>query len=53
MTVASEIGRYVQKNELDLSEIKESGEFTLRAVVTYTDPDGKKVNIKKETNFSI
>lgn len=44
---------YIQKDKLDLKEIKAPGEYTLRAVVTYTDPNGKKVNVKKETQFSI
>ena len=44
---------FVKKQKIDTRNIKNSGEYTLRAVISYLDENGKKKNIKKEANLNI
>lgn len=44
---------YVSKAKVQQDNIKEKGEYTLRAVVSYTDENGKRQNIKQETQINI
>jgi len=44
---------YVAKDKIPLNKIKGVGEYTIRAVVTYENEKGKKVNIKKEAQLNI
>ena len=44
---------FVNKHKIDTKNIKNSGEYTLRAVISYLDENGKKKNIKKEANLNI
>ena len=37
----------MNKQKIDTKNIKNSGEYTLRAVISYLDENGKKKNIKK------
>ena len=42
---------YVDTQKIVTSNIKNSGEYTLRVVLSYFDENGKRKNIKKETNL--
>ena len=44
-------GYYVDTQKIVTSNIKNSGEYTLRVVLSYFDENGKRKNIKKETNL--
>ena len=44
---------YSDKQKIKTDKIKESGEYTLRMVVSYFDENGKRKNIKKEANLNI
>ena len=44
---------YVDKQKIEMNNIKESGEYTLRTVLSFFDENGKRKNIKKETNLVI
>ena len=44
---------YIDKQKIKTDKIKESGEYTLRMVVSYFDENGKRKNIKKEANLNI
>ena len=44
---------YIDKQKIDISNIKNSGEYTLRVVISYYDENGKRKNIKKEANLVI
>ena len=46
-------GYYVDTQKIVTSNIKNSGEYTLRVVLSYFDENGKRKNIKKETNLVI
>lgn len=39
---------YVAKDKILTDKVKESGEYTVRVVVSYTDENGKKQNLKEE-----
>ena len=43
----------VTKQKVDISKIKESGDYTLRAIISYDDQDGNKKNIKKDAILKI
>ena len=43
----------VTKQKIDLSNIKEAGDYTLRAILTYDDQDGNRKNIKKDAILKI
>ena len=40
---------YVDKQKVEMNNIKETGEYTLRTVLSFFDENGKRKNIKKET----
>lgn len=40
---------YVDKQKVEMINIKETGEYTLRTVLSFFDENGKRKNIKKET----
>ena len=44
---------YIDKQKIDMSNIKNSGEYSLRVIISYYDENGKRKNIKKETNLVI
>lgn len=44
---------YVSREKVQKDKIKEKGEYTMRVVVTYTDMDGKRQNVKQETQINI
>ena len=44
-------GYYVDTQKIVTSNIKNSGEYTLRVVLSYFDESGKRKNIKKETDL--
>lgn len=44
---------YIDKQKIDMNNIKETGEYTLRTVLSFIDENGKRKNIKKETNLVI
>ena len=44
---------YVDKQKVEMNNIKETGEYTLRTVLSFFDENGKRKNIKKETNLVI
>lgn len=44
---------YVNKQKIKSDKLSNSGEYTLRVILSYFDENGKKKNIKKETNFNI
>ena len=44
---------YVDKQKIEMNNIKKSGEYTLRTVLSFFDENGKRKNIKKETNLVI
>lgn len=44
---------YIDKQKIKTDNIKESGEYTLRVVISYFDENDKRKNIKKETNLNI
>lgn len=43
----------VSQDKIRLDNIKNSGEYTVTLVVSYSDENGKRKNIKKETNVNI
>lgn len=45
-------GFYIDKQKVKIDKLKNSEEYTLRMIITYLDGNGKRVNIKKETNFN-
>ena len=51
--VVGENNYYVDKQKIKTDNIKGAGEYTLRVVVSYFDENGKRKNIKKETNLII
>ena len=51
--VVGENNYYVDKQKIKTDNIKGEGEYTLRVVVSYFDENGKRKNIKKETNLII
>ena len=44
---------YVSKDKFKGSKIKEPGEYTVRVILSYTDGNGTRQNIKKETLLNI
>lgn len=44
---------YKDKTKMDLSKVNDIGEFTVRAVLSYPDENGKRKNITKETVLKI
>ena len=44
---------YVDKQKVEMNNIKETGEYTLRTVLSFFDENGKRKNIKRETNLVI
>ena len=44
---------YVAKDKIVTDKITEKGEYTLRVVITYTDENGKRQNLKQETQINI
>ena len=44
---------YVDKQKVEMNNIKETGEYTLRTVLSFFDENGKRKNIKKETILNI
>lgn len=44
---------YVDKQKVEMNNIKETGEYTLRTVLSFFDENGKRKNIKKETILKI
>lgn len=51
--VVGENNYYVDKQKIKIDKIKGAGEYTLRIIVSYFDENGKRKNIKKETNLII
>ena len=41
------------KEKIDTKNVNNSGEYTLRVMISYVDENGKKINIKKETTINI
>ena len=41
------------KEKIDTKNVNNSGEYTLRVIISYVDENGKKINIKKETTINI
>ena len=39
--------------KIDTKNVNNSGEYTLRIIISYIDENGKKVNLKKETMINI
>lgn len=56
-TVSSQVvggnNYFIDKQKIKTDKIKDAGEYTLRVVVSYFDENGKRKNIKKETNLII
>lgn len=44
---------YIDKQKVEINNIKETGEYTLRTILSFFDENGKRKNIKKETNLVI
>ena len=44
---------HVDIQKMNLKNVMEPGEYTVRAVMTYTDGNGNRKNVKKETVFNI
>ena len=44
---------YIDKHKIKTDKITESGDYTLRIIISYFDENGKKKNIKQETNINI
>lgn len=44
---------YIDKHKIQTDKIKNTGEYTLRMIVSYFDENEKRKNIKKETNLVI
>ena len=44
---------YVDKQKVEMNNIKETGEYTLRIVLSFFDENGKRKNIKRETKLVI
>jgi len=44
---------YITKDKIKADKIKGAGEYTLRAIISYTDGNGKKQNLKQETPLNI
>lgn len=51
--VVGEKNFLVDKSKIKTDKIKNPGEYTLRVVISYFDENGKRKNIKKETNLVI
>lgn len=51
--VIADNGSYVDKQKIRTNKITSSGEYTIRAIVSYLDENGKKVSIKKEASLNI
>ena len=45
-------GFYIDKQKVKTDKLNASSEYTLRMIISYIDGNGKRVNIKKETNFN-
>ena len=45
-------GFYIDKQKVKTDKLNTPGEYTLRMIISYIDGNGKRVNIKKETNFN-
>lgn len=41
------------REKIDTKDVNNSGEYTLRIIISYIDENGKKVNLKKETMINI
>ena len=41
------------REKINTTDIKDSGEYSLRVVISYFDQNGKKINLKKETVVNI
>lgn len=44
---------YLDKEKIPTQKIKNSGEYTLRVIVSFYDENGKRKNVKKETGLNI
>ena len=44
---------YIAKDKIQTNKVAEKGEYTLRVILTYTDENGKKQNIKQEAQINI
>lgn len=44
---------YIDKQMIKTNKIKDAGEYSVRAILTYFDENGKRKNIKKETMLNI
>ena len=51
--VVGENNYYIDKQKIKIDNIKDTGEYTLRVILSYFDENGKRKNIKKETNLVI
>lgn len=51
--VVADNNSYTSKVKLKTDKITNNGEYIVRVVLSYLDGNGKKVNIKKETNINI
>ena len=51
--VVGENNYHVDIQKMNLKNVMEPGEYTVRAVMTYTDGNGNRKNVKKETVFNI
>lgn len=56
-TVSSQVvggnNYFIDKQKIKTDKIKDAGEYTLRVILSYFDENGKRKNIKKETNLII
>lgn len=44
---------YIAKEKLHVDKIPNNGEYTVRLIVSYTNENGKRINLKNETNVNI
>lgn len=44
---------YIAKQKMKIDKLENNQEYTLRIILSYTDQDGKRKNVKEETNFII
>ena len=51
--VIADNGSYVDRQKIRTSKITSSGEYTVRAIISYLDENGKKKSIKKEASLNI
>ena len=51
--VIADNSSYVDRQKIRTSKISLSGEYTVRAIVSYLDENGKRKSIKKEASLNI